>query len=251
MKIKMCAALLLALPVSAMAGFQISNGTVPLKDANGREIKPVATGSGIEVEKVGGHDGVYGAQAPSVSASGAVVYKNYKSNSARFAQGMGRDVALGLAVSQILQSSDWEIKAESMVNMKKAVAWTGGAPWTEVLDDVLSQAGYSAEVDGLAKTVTIYARSTPLELRLWELDPRDGSLKRALSKWASAAGWQLAWESPHDFPVAMYARLEGSFEDAVVSVSKSLKASDHPLRVVFYEGNRVVRVIPADGGKRQ
>lgn len=186
-----------------------------------------------------------------LSQSGSVLIKNMGAIAPRFAQGVGRDIPLGLAITQIIQSDGWVVRSEPMVNMKKAVTWEGGKPWIDCLDDVLYQIGYSAEIDQNEKVVMVYARATPIENRVWELDPADGSLRRSLDKWAKMAGWQVVWELSYDFPVALYARVEGTFEDALSAVSKSVRNTETPVKLTLYEGNRVVRVSPADGSKRR
>lgn len=186
-----------------------------------------------------------------LSQTGAILYLNQGSFAPPFAQGLGRDIPLGLAITQILQNPEWVVQAESMVNMRKAVSWKGGVPWTDALDDVLTQVGYSAEVDFAAKRVKLVAKGTPVEVNVWELDPADGSLRKSLEKWVKIAGWQLVWEADYDFPVSMYARIEGSLEDALYAVSSSIRGSEAPLKITLFEGNRVVRVAPADGGKRR
>jgi hypothetical protein len=237
-------ALVLAAPAVSMAGFNIDEPVEPsaptkVVDTGGPALLVEKSTEKVKQDK------------PVLTQSGAVLFKNYSSVGQRFSQGMGKDVQLGLAVSQIVQSSDWEIKSDNMVNMRKSVSWKGGAVWGETLEDVLLQAGYSAEIDGEAKTIMIYSRATPVENRVWELDPSDGSVRNALNKWVKLAGWQLNWDAPFDFPVGMYARLEGTLEDAISGVAQSLRTTENPVRVTLFEGNRVVRVTPADGGKRR
>lgn len=265
-------AALIALPVAANAAFLVDDApadapvveqaktktpapaqVVPeapvLKADVAKQPEPVMEQK-IVVEKDAGSLGP-AKQDRHLSQTGAILYLNQGEFAPPFAQGLGRDIPLGLAITQILQNPDWVVQAESMVNMRKAVSWKGGVPWTDALDDVLTQVGYSAEVDFAAKRVKLVAKGTPVDVKVWELDPADGSLKKSLEKWVKLAGWQLVWDADYDFPVSMYARIEGSLEDALYAVSASIRGSEAPLKITLFEGNRVVRVAPADGGKRR
>ena len=239
----LAAAAALAMPAISVAGFNIDE---PVETTG--KVRLEGSGPALFVEKAGERASV---TKPILTQSGTILYKNYTPSGQRFTQGMGRDVPLGLAITQIVQSGEWDVKSDSMVNMRRSVNWKGGAPWGEALEDALIQAGYSAEIDGTAKTIMIYSRATPVENRVWELDPSDGSIRSALTKWAKLGGWQLNWDAPFDFPVGMYARLEGTLEEAITGVAQSLRTTENPVRVTLYEGNRVIRVTPADGGKRR
>lgn len=77
----------------------------------------------------------------------------------------------------------------------------------------------------------------------WELDPTDGSVKRALQRWCKASGWQLVWELPVDFPVVARASFVGGFEQSVTAIAVSMQNSQMPIKAVFYRGNKVLRIV--------
>ena len=85
---------------------------------------------------------------------------------------------------------------------------------------------------------------------LWEMSRTDGTLRSALSRWADASGWQLSWEVPFDYPINLGAQFQGSFEEAVASVAKSLEQAEMPIQVTFYRANKVVRVLAGGGQKK-
>ncbi len=82
---------------------------------------------------------------------------------------------------------------------------------------------------------------------VWEISPADGTLRNAFTRWAGAAGWQLSWDAPVDYPISVRASFQGSFDEAVGSVATALETADVPLQVTFYRANKVLRVLAAQG----
>lgn len=77
----------------------------------------------------------------------------------------------------------------------------------------------------------------------WDVTPADKTLKDALTRWATAAGWQLVWELPVDYAVSARTEIKGGFTDAVEKVARSMATADTPMKAIFYEGNRVLRIV--------
>jgi hypothetical protein len=67
----------------------------------------------------------------------------------------------------------------------------------------------------------------------WEVQLSDGTLSRALTRWADLAGLQLVWDAPLDKP-AMRAEYEGSFEEAVEKLMIDTKATAYELHACAY-----------------
>ncbi len=82
---------------------------------------------------------------------------------------------------------------------------------------------------------------------VWEISPTDGTLRNVFTRWADAAGWQLSWDAPVDYPINVRASFLGSFDEAVGSVAAALETADVPLQVTFYRANKVLRVLAAKG----
>ena len=80
-------------------------------------------------------------------------------------------------------------------------------------------------------------------LKIWSTTPADKTLQNALARWAFVAGWQLFWELPQDYSVEAAASINGSFEDAITAVTNSLQQNDIPVSAIFFEGNRVLRIV--------
>jgi hypothetical protein len=79
--------------------------------------------------------------------------------------------------------------------------------------------------------------------RAWDVTPADKTLKAALTRWAAAAGWQMVWELPVDYAVSARTEIKGSFTEAVEAIAGSMATADTPMKAIFYEGNRVLRIV--------
>lgn len=77
----------------------------------------------------------------------------------------------------------------------------------------------------------------------WEVVPADRTLNTALARWAGVAGWQLVWELPVDYAVNVRTEIRGTFAEAVGQVVKSMETAEIPMKVIFYDGNRVLRIV--------
>jgi hypothetical protein len=153
--------------------------------------------------------------------------------------------------------------------LEQPVSWSAGREWIETLREAMSTyPELTLDISLGTKTVLLRQRhpqsdeSAPRELTgyavakaqeevlreharpgRWDVKPSDKSLRATLARWAESAGWQLAWELPVDYPVTLGASLGGSFEDAVVTIVKSMEQAETPPKVIFYKGNRVVRIV--------
>lgn len=79
--------------------------------------------------------------------------------------------------------------------------------------------------------------------RDWEINIADKTLNNTLARWAASTGWQLLWELPVDYAVEAHTRLHGTFEEAVAVVARSMEAAEIPMKAVFYQGNKVLRIM--------
>ncbi len=171
------------------------------------------------------------------------------------AAGMGRNVTIRDAVRQIAPA-DYSLRvapgADAMAD--KRVSWRGGRPWSEVLGDVVGTApDLSAEVDVAAKLITLAAnpgvRVEQVEkasagLSTWRIRNGD-KISETLATWGREAGWQgVFWEAP-ELIAEIEVALSGRFEDAVTQTIEALSRNGVQLRVLFYGGNKVVRIVEA------
>lgn len=91
--------------------------------------------------------------------------------------------------------------------------------------------------------VPVAAVAVPVQAAAWEITPGDKTLNSALARWAQSAGWQLIWELPVDYSVDARTTIRGSFEEAVGMVARSMDSAEIPMKAIFYEGNRVLRIV--------
>lgn len=79
--------------------------------------------------------------------------------------------------------------------------------------------------------------------RDWEIMVADKTLNATMARWAAAAGWQLLWELPVDYAVEARTQVRGTFEEAVGTVARSMESAEIPMKAVFYQGNKVLRIM--------
>lgn len=92
--------------------------------------------------------------------------------------------------------------------------------------------------------------ATPKQGNVWNLLGSGEKLRTALERWAIASDWRISWEvEDQDFVIEQPAVIEGTFIGAVGKVMDGLKETNLPLKAIAYEGNRVLRVLPANGDK--
>lgn len=80
----------------------------------------------------------------------------------------------------------------------------------------------------------------------FEVTPADGNVRRALGRWARAAGWTFEpehWDVDADIPLAGSAVFGDSFRTAVRGLLSATELGDRPVQPCFY-ANRVLRVVP-------
>ena len=85
--------------------------------------------------------------------------------------------------------------------------------------------------------------AAPVPSSQWSIRTSDMTLHAAIARWAAQAGWQLVWEVPVDYGIDADTTIAGSFEQAIGAVADSMQGAEMPLRVIFYNGNRVLRIV--------
>lgn len=77
----------------------------------------------------------------------------------------------------------------------------------------------------------------------WDINRTDRTLNAAVARWSAAAGWQMVWELPLDYEIEAGTSITGTFEEAVEIVAKSFETAEIPMKVIFYKGNKVLRIV--------
>lgn len=161
--------------------------------------------------------------------------------------GMARDIALRDAMEMVIPK-DWKVVyriSKDSQNMK--VSWRGGVRWTDVVKEIMNDAKGYAFIDPQAKQVTVSATA---ENDLWDVTPEDRTLRIAMSRWVRLAGWQLVWDIDRDFDVEAGTSIRSDFKEAVSQIMTALASSDYPVKAVFYEKSKVLRIVKYTAGTR-
>jgi type III secretion protein C len=108
-------------------------------------------------------------------------------------------------------------------------------------DTAASSKAQAATADKSAAAVTEPSRENAAQK--WEIMPSDHTLKSAIQRWATAAGWQLSWELPIDFPIEASMTADGTFEQAVDVIVASMQGAGVAVNVILYGGNKVIRFV--------
>jgi len=74
----------------------------------------------------------------------------------------------------------------------------------------------------------------------WTVEVTDGTLSRALKRWAGRAGVPVVWDAPRDKP-AFKADYLGSFEEAITQVMVDTQQTDYKLHACGYDN--LIRVL--------
>lgn len=94
-----------------------------------------------------------------------------------------------------------------------------------------------------AQTPMVPKAGSAAKASTWDIKAMDRTLNAALARWAYVAGWQLLWEVPIDYAVEADTSIGGTFEQAVETVTQSMAGAEIPLKAIFYQGNRVLRIV--------
>lgn len=171
------------------------------------------------------------------------------------ANGFGRGVPLSEAVGQIVPR-EFSVRTAGIEQWAfHPVTWRGGRDWVSVLSEVLALVPQiQAEIDQDNHVVTLRRYDAPQQAvkgaaasagGQWDIRMEDGDIQVSLRRWATKAGWSLVWEIDGVvYPVIANASLNGTFEEAVEAVIKSLARIDVPPKAKFHTGNNVLRIIP-------
>lgn len=143
---------------------------------------------------------------------------------------------------------EYNVRAAACVPQQAITEWAAGPDWLRVMDDVVRRFdGMTAVVDVPAREVRVLRRPSidPEAPREWHVFRSDGSLRKALERWAAPACVQVVWDAPQTVAVNADAVFKGNLWQALEQLSKTLAQADTPLAIVAYRNN-VVRVMLAN-----
>ena len=248
---------------SALAGFEVVDAPATLQDIQGAKRVEVKH-SPTPVRAASNELTVQAAPAPEAAKPLPVLtYQGTQQGSPKVIVGGAKNVKFADAVKQVANFPGWHAYKDKQIDPAKKVSWRGGKPWTEVLEDVMKQAGATAVVNWDNKTIHVSkapvvedvpvvtaslpakgAAASPVATPstkakpAWEASPEDLTVRRVLEKWAQQAGWQKPfWYPESDYEISAFVRLEGGFEEALRSMAKNLN-----LEITIYRGNKIIVV---------
>lgn len=67
-----------------------------------------------------------------------------------------------------------------------------------------------------------------------------------LAEWAKKAGWSFFWKASKSWMIPAEAKFMGEFDVALESVMRGLYEQGRPLKLIIWEGNKVVEIVDAD-----
>jgi hypothetical protein len=159
----------------------------------------------------------------------------------------GTDRTLSDAL-RTLVPPEYTVRSAACVPQQAITEWAAGPDWLRVMDDVVRRFdGMTAVVDVPAREVRVLRRPSidPEATRDWHVFRSDGSLRKALERWAAPACVQIVWDAPQTVAVNADAVFRGNLWQALEQLSKTLAQADTPLAIVAYRNN-VVRVMLAN-----
>lgn len=165
----------------------------------------------------------------------------------------GRDCAPSVALSSIQESintTGTKLLSPSVLTNTDKLA---------LPDPKIAQAAYEekkavekAELEAKKAAELAALEEKKRREQVWSIKRSDGTLRKTLERWAREANakmpsnapnkYVIVWDVPKKFDAAIETNFIGTFDDAVLSMMKSLLISDYALSACFYE-NLVVRII--------
>ncbi|MCA1325647.1 toxin co-regulated pilus biosynthesis Q family protein [Herbaspirillum sp. alder98] len=172
---------------------------------------------------------------PSMKYAGAVTFASAEDSRFQLVAGEPElDDCDPLPLARSALSSDTLVLAKAETDKKPGRSARAGksAATTETLIDAVPMAAAPA-------AIAVAADAT----RTWEIIVTDKTLNATMARWAATAGWQLLWELPVDYAVEARTQVRGTFEEAVSIVASSMESAEIPMKAIFYQGNKVLRIM--------
>ena len=132
--------------------------------------------------------------------------------------------------------------------------WLENGSIKELLNKTAAKLGYGWE---LQRQIIVFSALNPkkvvvsevtttsakaVKIQRWVLDPKDRTLRTALTKWSKQANWQLVWNVKADYPITTSWRIPGAFESAINEVLKATQNTDVPLMATMHDNNHVLEI---------
>lgn len=154
----------------------------------------------------------------------------------------GADEPLAVALRTIVPR-DYKVVIGAGINESLRTSWPASQPWPASLGTALHPLHLRAVIahDSQEVLVQVAPRVNDEAPRPWAVLTGDGTVRRALTRWMSAAGLMLTWEPSGPVPVRADWSHFGTLDEALAALATDLASSEQPLCVRRY-ANGVVRV---------
>lgn len=233
---KLFVSLVLLLPATAMAGFQVVEEAPPAKPA---AATPAAQAAKVPPSSGGGLQLV------------ALTYIGEPDVEIPVITGFGRDLKLSDALKQIVPAG-WHAFLKEDMTTRAAVTgvnWKGGRRWVEVLDVLANEQNLSIDVDWTKKHLYVGERKVaaiPQRPPVW-VAKAGATLRESVSAWGEKAGWQIVWRADFDYPILAQLTFNGLFIDAITGIFRSYEKAERPLLVDVHEMQKLIVISPRSG----
>ncbi len=240
-------ALLVLVPLAAHAGFKVVEAPAP----SVAKVTAVAPKPGYAALDGGDVANGAGPTSPLFGLS-ALSYTGTPLETIEVRRGFGRNVKLAEALRQIAPEG-WRGFGRADIadtfDPAKLVTWSGGRPWTDVLDSLANAQGLSVEVDWTRRhlyvgkrTVLASAIKAPAKVAPPAWDAKAGSTVRTtVEDWGKRAGWMVVWPmSDLDYRIVAPLSFDGSIVDATGRITRLYEAAQRPLAVDIHVAQKVI-----------
>lgn len=170
------------------------------------------------------------------------------------AKGFGTEVTLKDALTQLVPNN-FNVYNDGNARLGSSVSWkANGRNWVQALEAVAQATGTEITLNWNDRTISLAAATTGtvnvnaavgnvIGKNAWTISTKDRTIRSAVQRWATDAGWNVDWAVPKDFPIEFDTTFSGDFETAVSGVLEALSGTDYPIQACAYQNNtlRIVR----------
>ncbi len=164
--------------------------------------------------------------------------------------GFGRGVPLRMALQMIMPRS-W-VSSTLRVDESTPVSWGTGMSWSQDLDQIARDHGWTGTIDWNARMVTIEGPAgavapkvvaahpaAPAAAPAPHFDLQAGlALSPQIIAWGKRAGWTVIWNLPTDWVVPAPSSFSGDFQVAVSNVIQAIAQTGIDVRADLYLANK-------------
>jgi len=237
---KLIASILMCVPVTVLAGFEVIED-LPKQEA--KSASNVVAGPSKDSKNIGELQRV------------AVSYIGTPDADIPVVSGFVKDVKLLDAIKQIVPSG-WQVflKDDFVSKTNQTASWRGGRRWVDLLDILANEQGISVVVDWTKKSLFVGDRkitAAPVQINQVWVAKQGDTLRDSVTAWVNKSGWKaLVWDADYDYPIEAQLTFEGSFRDAIVGIFRSYETAQRPLFADVHEPQKLIVVTPSNAPRK-